>query len=575
MLTKMTIRNFKRFEEVDIDLGSPVIFIGPNDSGKTTALQALVLWEIGLKRWKEKRGNKGRPEKRPGVSINRKDIIASPVPNARLIWRDLNVRSVERTETGQQTKNIRIDIIVEGVTGGKNWKCGLEFDYANEESIYCRPLRLSEDKNPERMLIPAEAYDVNVAFLPPMSGLSSNEIRLDMGAIAVRLGEGRTAEVLRNLCYKAWDEEEGGNSKSWSDLCEKIKHLFGAELETPKYLPERGEITMNYKDRYGSSLDLSCSGRGMQQTLLILAYLAANKGAALLLDEPDAHLEILRQRQIYRMLSETAYQWDSQIVAASHSEVVLNEAADRDVVVAFLGKPHRIDERGTQLRKSLTDIGYEQYYQAEQRGWVLYLEGSTDLAILNEFAELLEHPVLKYLESPFVHYVENKPSKARDHFHGLKAAKKDLKGYALFDHLEEDLREDPYIVQYMWSRREIKNYFCQRETLLRWAEHEGKKHAGHIFSATWVKCMEKCVEEIESALETLEKDSPWSSDVKVSDDFLNPLFDKFFKRINLPNLMEKSNYHQLAKHVSSKNLDPEIAKVLDQILEVAESAQPV
>jgi hypothetical protein len=25
-----------------------------------------------------------------------------------------------------------------------HWKCGLEFDHANEESFYCRPLRLEE-----------------------------------------------------------------------------------------------------------------------------------------------------------------------------------------------------------------------------------------------------------------------------------------------------------------------------------------------------------------------------------------------------------------------------------------------
>jgi len=55
MLTKIKIRNFKPFDEVDIDLGNPVVFIGPNNSGKTSALQALALWEIGLKRWNEKR----------------------------------------------------------------------------------------------------------------------------------------------------------------------------------------------------------------------------------------------------------------------------------------------------------------------------------------------------------------------------------------------------------------------------------------------------------------------------------------------------------------------------------------
>ena len=34
MLTKLTIRNFKRFDKVDIELGSPVAFIGPNNSGQ-------------------------------------------------------------------------------------------------------------------------------------------------------------------------------------------------------------------------------------------------------------------------------------------------------------------------------------------------------------------------------------------------------------------------------------------------------------------------------------------------------------------------------------------------------------
>ena len=99
---------------------------------------------------------------------------------------------------------------------------------------------------------------------------------------------------------------------------------------------------MTYGER-GVKLDLSSAGRGLQQTLLLLAYMYANPGAVLLLDEPDAHLEILRQRQIYRLLIDVASESNSQIIAASHSEVLLNEAAGRDVVIAFVGPPHRID----------------------------------------------------------------------------------------------------------------------------------------------------------------------------------------------------------------------------------------
>ena len=467
MLTKLICRNFKNFDKVEIELGNPVVFIGPNNSGKTTALQALALWEIALRRWNEEsRKRKTNSEKRPGVAINRRDLISVPVPSARLLWRDLQVRNVKRVEGKQRTQNVRIDIIVEGVTDGKNWQCGFEFDYANQESFYCRPLRVSEagEKGTKRMPVPEEASKLSVAFLPPMSGLVSNETRLNQGAINVRVGEGRTAEVLRNLCYQVSED-----TQKWKTLCNKIHSLFGVYLNEPKDIPERGEVEMDYRDESGISLDLSSSGRGLQQTLLLFAYITTHPGSVLLLDEPDAHLEILRQRQIYQILTELAKEHDSQLIAASHSEVILNEAADRDVVIAFLGRPHRIDGRGSQLLKSLRTIGFEEYYQAQQMGWILYLEGSTDLAILQAFAEKLDHPAKKELEAPYVHYVGNRPEKAREHFYGLREAKSDLVGFCLFDRIDGELHRQTELREYAWKRREIENYIVSsKQVLIDW-----------------------------------------------------------------------------------------------------------
>ena len=108
MLTKLTVRNFKRFGSVEIELGNPVVFIGPNNSGKTTALQALALWDIGLQRWNEKRKGKTLPEKRPGVTINRKDLIAVPVPDAKFLWRELNVRDVKKISIFKKFGNSKV-----------------------------------------------------------------------------------------------------------------------------------------------------------------------------------------------------------------------------------------------------------------------------------------------------------------------------------------------------------------------------------------------------------------------------------------------------------------------------------
>ena len=578
MLTNLTIRNFKRFGEVDIELGSPVVFVGPNNSGKTSALQALALWDIGLKRWNERRSGQATPEKRPGVPVNRRDLVAIPIPNANLLWRELHVRDVSKAGGRQQTSNVRIEVTVDGVTGDRGWSCGLEFDYANEESFYCRPLRLSEGKTPERMPIPSEAGATTIAFLPPMSGLAATETRLDDGAVNVRIGEARTAEVLRNLCHRIREQ----HPEHWQKLVEQIDSLFGAELEPPRYIAERGEITMRYRER-GVTLDLSSAGRGLQQTLLLLAYLYANPGAVLLLDEPDAHLEILRQRQIYRLISDTARESGGQIIAASHSEVLLNEAADRDLVIAFVGRPHRLAEgdRGSQVLKSLREIGFEQYYQAEQTGWVLYLEGSTDLSVLQALARRTNHvDAVRALERPFVHYVSNQPREVQRHFHGLREAIPELRGVALFDRPERALPDLRPVERLVWQRREIENYLCSRTTLESYAAAAATADVpGPLFVEAEVErrvgAMREAIDEIASALERLGRGSPWDPGTKVSDDFLTPLFRAYFGKLGLPeDLMTKKSFYELAEHVAPGDLDPEVGEKLDAIAAVAASATP-
>jgi predicted ATPase len=584
MLIKLTVRNFKRFGQVDIELGNPVVFIGPNNSGKTSALQALSLWELGIRKWFERRGTRvSKAKERIRVTVNRKDVLAAPIPNSILLWRNLHVREGFLREGERATRNVRIDLVVEGVSADKPWQAGLEFDYANEESFLVRPLRIHDHddtpaKDAPRMEISEEASKVNMAFLPPMSGLAAQEFRKERGEINVLIGEGRTAEVLRNLCYLIWNGQGNGRER-WQRVCQQIDALFGVKLEEPRYLPERSEIEMSYCDRSGIRLDLSSAGRGLQQTLLLLAYLEANPASVLLLDEPDAHLEILRQRQIYQILTESARNQGSQIIAASHSEVILNEAADRDVVVAFVGEPHRIDDRGFQVVKALKELGFEQYYQAEQTGWVLYLEGSTDLAILRALAEVLHHPIREVLERPFVHYIANQPARARDHFRGLREAKRDLVGFTLCDHLERALQSTPELQEYMWRRREIENYLCQPETLLAWAEASGQDSLpGPLFAASDKErrhqVMQQCIEEFVPRAAQRNADDRWWLDTRASEDFLDRLFALFFEKCGLPNLMTKTNYHVLVRFVPAARLDPEVQQVLDLILGVARRAIP-
>ena len=624
MLTRLTVRNFKLFEEIDIELDQHVVFVGPNNSGKTTALQALTLWDVGKNRWLEKRGGEEVPKKRPGVAIGRRDSLALPVPSANLLWRNLRTRNVRRENGEQRTDNVLIEIAVEGnsfvrrgnqseeileaeklignistIDGVQNernrdsqgsyqngvyedWSCGLEFYYANEESFYCRPQGLTTSDPPQ---VPEAAKSVRFAYLPPMSGLAANETRLGSGAINVRIGEGRTAEVLRNLCYQLWESVNG--EQLWIEFRDSIEKLFGCQINEPVLSAERDEITMNYKTSEGVTLDISASGRGQQQIMLLLSYMAANPGCVLLMDEPDAHLEILRQRQTCEILRDAVVESNSQLIVASHSEIVLNEAKEgNDVLVAFTGRHPHVVERTSEVMKSLKDIGFEHYQQAEQRGWVLYLEGSTDLSILRAFSEHLGHAASQLLINPYVHYVHNQPTRALKYFYGVRDAYPNLVGIAIYDNL--NFSKDPHLRQLCWEKREIENYFCRKEVLVQFAENEALFHSVEkgigssdltdrqqsLFFDLYRDSMIKSITETEDALKRLKNVSPWDADTKVSDEFLEPLFKDFYAQIGSLNRMPKKNYYKLIQFLDPLSVDLEVGEKLDAIVETAEAAKP-
>lgn len=574
MITRLTVRNFKRFDDAVIPLGAPVVFVGPNNSGKTTALQALALWELGVRSWMEKRGKDSKAKQRVGVVLNRRDLVQLPMPTTALLWRDKHLRQAPNGGA-KATQNILLQITVEGVSQGVAWSCPLEFDYSNDEIIHCRPARLDGDGE-RRAAIPPEAQNVRVAYLPPMSGLEANERRIDEGAIQVSLGQGKTADVLRNLCWKVWEaEHEKENEGEWGSLVAQIERLFGARLNAPEYVAQRGEIQMSYREtapevRRQTDLDLSAAGRGLQQTLLLLAFLRWKPGSVVLIDEPDAHLEILRQRQIYAELTETARRLGSQFIAATHSEVVLNEA-DKDTVVAFIGKPHPL-RQSDQLKKALSLLGYEQFLQAEIMGWVLYLEGSTDLEALRILATKAHPAAARALERPFVCYVMNQAEKARTHFFGLREAYPALRGLALFDNTPDVTPQTGSpLKELKLNRRELENYFCSPAILQKWVEQStlADDLFGRAELANRRAAMEQAITGNTIPLALNDPSHSFWRTNKVSDEYLPAVFGSFFKQLGLPNSMNKSDYGQLARLLRPEEIDPELLRVLDAIAETA------
>jgi len=270
------IENFKLFgEKIYIELQHPTVLIGPNNSGKTSVIQALALWSRCIKTWYEKK--RDSQEISPyGVGINRLNILEVPVAALSFLW------TGTRLYNSSEQKNARIPMsIAVGIEHeGKIKKCKLIFIYQNSEVLYFKP---DEETLKDNALLKFTA-EIKFHLLYPMSGILSNvsqeteEVYLLENRIHMFLGQGQTAQVLRNICYKVLEQDKKNNTKDWDKITETIKLLFLVTLNEPVINESRGSLILTYQQLgIKADLDISLAGRGLQQMLLILAYLTGIK----------------------------------------------------------------------------------------------------------------------------------------------------------------------------------------------------------------------------------------------------------------------------------------------------------
>jgi ABC-type multidrug transport system ATPase subunit len=528
-------------------------------------------------------------KERTATALNRLNIVAVPVQRTRFFWHNTNVR------TG--TKDIALVITVGIEFQGEVIALPMRFRNQGDELVYCSP----EESVAGNLDFLKYAAQISVELLYPMSGLETEEPILQPGRIDVLLGQGQTAQVLRNLCLMVAKD----TPDDWAAIVKLMKRLFNVTLEAPQETT-RGAIEMRYKQPgVREALDVSSSGRGFQQMLLIFAYLYSHKRSVLLVDEPDAHLEILRQKQVYVLLRDIAAQNQSQVVMVSHSEVILDEALDNNLTLLMDGKADDL-ARKTDIRNSLKHFGAEHYIKARERGYVLYVEGGTDVDMLRALAEQLEHPVARVWDERInSFYVQNNyPDKSldselerveggfgvtpREHFKGLCNLLPNLKGLAILDNDGRDRQgstEGNLQLTY-WKRYEAENYFVTPEVLKRYALSQYVEmelfggHQAEIDEVLDALLLEQVFEGVVADFDAWKQSPPeavrivWEAKtqrVKLST-FAEEFFRRLSARVGGSMLLKKGELHRLVSTVDAKTVAAEVKEKLDLLHTLFQSA---
>lgn len=584
----LTIENFKGFgDPIRIDLDHPSVLVGPNNCGKTTALQAIALWSQAVQTWFHKKGQ-APPKERTATGLNRLAVVAVPVRSMRDFWHNMIVR--------KGPANVPLEITLGVSLGNRVEPVAMRFRSFGDEAVYCTPT-VETLKTPEFI---EAAAGLDVRLLYPMSGIETEEPVVQPGRIDVLLGQGQTAQVLRNLCLMVFRED----GAAWARIQELMKRLFAVDLEEPVETV-RGAIDLFYRQHgVRKPVDIALAGRGLQQMLLILAYLHSHHGSVLLIDEPDAHLEILRQRQAYVLLRDEAARNDAQVVLVTHSEVLLGEAFERNLTLLHGGTADQLASMDD-IVSALRHYGAEHYIRARQRGYVLYVEGSTDLAVLRALATRLDHPVGSvWDENANVYYVrDNYPalSEAAElerveegfgltpdrHFFSLRPMLPGLTGLAIRDQ-DGASREDSTgggLTTSYWRRYEIENYIVSPEVLrayVAWAYRDLP-----LFDHETEEVLDDLV--LERVFDGRERDfRTWkalaseparllwearTAGLKLSD-FAEEFFRRLAERLGHAMLLRKRDLHQLVRFMAPDAIADEVSEKLELLADLFEGANP-
>jgi hypothetical protein len=466
MITRLTLNNFKSVGEQTYDFTRFDLLVGRNNSGKTTILQAMAIWQFCVDEFRRSKRTGSK-----GIQVVLPNFTALPLPEFNLLWKDKTDRHWPSIDGKKKQEYILIKIRVE-------WQCangdcdtfGVDLRYHSRQTIYTIP----SDGWAKFRDCEKRGGLPKIAYVPPFSGLEPMEKWQDVSPIRQQVGKGQPGSVLRNLllwvCPPAVRGSDGRLSKDrkppedWKELSETIERWFKVKIHEPKYESEKDVyITAEYRQN-GKDYDIIAGGSGFHQILTLLAFLYGYKPTTILLDEPDAHLHVNLQRQILDYFKLKSSEKNVQFLIATHAEEFAR-GVDVSQILSLLSQvPKRIQSTPEVLR-AMSEVSTEEIAQLMSSPFIVYVEGESDERILRAWAgqcgALAAMDKVSFKSMGGGAKADMK-KRADDHFAALKQILPEVSRLMLFDYDESQTAFHPRpdnLSLAEWKRKNIENYF--------------------------------------------------------------------------------------------------------------------
>jgi len=333
-ISSITIRRFKRLEQVQIVLEDTTLLIGANNSGKSSILQAIH-FAVSIAQSARLVGE--------GVSWRNDTFELSFNPSQLIYTPVADVLSLATGGTLQEQRPTQIEIefldndgtrCIVGLRRGRNRNIAI--------SIVGRQLG-------EQLMDLEHPFTV---YAPGLAGVPKEERFLSAGVVRRIVARGDANLALRNVLRML-----SANEESWGLFIDDMQSIFeGISIEIDFDVNTDENIGVYFQLPGEPRLPIDAAGTSILQASQILAYIALFKPQVLILDEPDSHLHPDNQRALCELVYRLASSRNFQALISTHSRHVLDVMKNRSSVV-WLSKGRIITEPDLNATAMLLDLG--------------------------------------------------------------------------------------------------------------------------------------------------------------------------------------------------------------------------
>ena len=276
MITDITLENFKGFQHLEIQPKRITAFVGPNGAGKSSVLQAfgLVKQKVTF------------PRRSHGLVVN------GPL---------VNLPGVDALTANCGRGNTVLLFCGDGLGPASGFECRVEFSVENMPDIIDFTEGGMGPALKDLKMVPALR-----GFSRPVYKLGDDRVK----DVSLELGiEQQEAQTATNLGYAPAQREQ---------VSRMLKKVTGVGLQVDTVPPQSVELTTASP---AGPINIIAEGFGTNSLIMLLLQLVtANKGATVMIEEPEIHLHPKAQADLAEVLATEALAGDKQVIMTTHSE---------------------------------------------------------------------------------------------------------------------------------------------------------------------------------------------------------------------------------------------------------------